>query len=61
MGKMKPNPRYNVISMRIDDTEDKFFKDLVGSGRFIDRTAALRHVVEAGMISLKQKGLVSEL
>lgn len=53
MGRMKSDPRYNVISMRISDEEEKFFKDLVQSGKFIDKTAALRHFVEAGMKEMR--------
>jgi hypothetical protein len=49
MGKMKETPRYNVISMRISDEEERFFKSLVASGQFLDKTAALRHFVEAGV------------
>ena len=54
MGKMKDNPRYNVISMRISDEEDSFVKGLVESGRFESKSAVLRHMVEIGKDALKQ-------
>lgn len=48
--------RYNVISMRISDDEEKFFRDLVAAGKFPDRTAALRYFVDAGIQAMEEKG-----